>query len=137
EYQHAPDLNTSREKHNSTLDGKSVRLFVNLGTKDGLNPENLIRFITDMTDLEASIISRITVRELSSFFNVPSESATFIADALRQKKFNGRKVRVEEADQKPSFPSKREAPYPPKRDYNSKRNYTEGVKFQRARKPLK
>src|SRR5690606_32751374 len=68
EYQHAPDLNTSREKHNSTLDGKSVRLFVNLGTKDGLNPENLVRFVTDMTDLEPAIISRITVRELSSFF---------------------------------------------------------------------
>jgi len=137
EYQHAPDLNTSREKHNSTLDGKSVRLFVNLGTKDGLNPENLVRFVTDMTDLEPAIISRITVRELSSFFNVPSESAAFIADALRQKKFNGRKVRVEEADQKPAYPSKREAPYPPKREYNKKRNYTEGVKFQRARKPLK
>jgi ATP-dependent RNA helicase DeaD len=142
DYENAPDLNAGyvdkrAEREAGTRTG-SVRLFINIGTKDGANTDSLIRFVTEMTDLEPRMVSRVTVRELSSFFNVPADAVEFISESLAQRKFNNRKVRVEEADNKPGFgggnygkpkDSYRKGGYE-KRDFGS-----EPQKFTRARKP--
>lgn len=145
DYENAPDLNAGfvdkraeRESGGGSRTG-SVRLFINIGTKDGANTDSLVHFVTEMTDLEPRMVSRVTVRELSSFFNVPAEAVEFISESLAQRKFNNRKVRVEEADNKPGFggggsygkpkDSYRKGGYE-KKDYGS-----EPQKFTRARKP--
>lgn len=104
-YNDAEDLNAGYEKQNTrgAASGgarSSVRLFINLGVKDGLTPEKLVHFITESTDMESNVIDRVTVRDLSSFFNVPSSAAEFIQQVLPTKKFKGRKVRIEEAEQR-------------------------------------
>ncbi len=99
-YQDADDLNAGYEGtggQKSSGNGKSKRLFINLGTKDGLNPKKLVEFVTESTDIDPELIDRITVRELSSYFNVRNDAAEFILGALGAKKFKGRKVRVDEA----------------------------------------
>ncbi len=100
-YHEAEDLNAGYENNSrSGKGGHSVRLFMNMGTKDGIkSAEHLVKFITDATDMEGNVIQRITVRELSSFFNVPTSAAEFIITALSQKKHKGRRVRIEEAEQ--------------------------------------
>ncbi len=103
-YHDAKDLNAGYEDKGSRGAGggnrDSVRLFMNMGEKDGINsPQKLLEFVTGATDIEANLVQRITVRELSSFFNVPGTAVDFVMTALSQKKHNGRKVRVEEADQ--------------------------------------
>lgn len=105
-YGEAEDLNAgfnSRERSNGSRSNNrgSVRLFINIGMKDGINsPERLLQFITESSDVDPNIIERITVRDLSSFFNVSGTAATFLIDTLSQKKFKGRKVRIEEAEQR-------------------------------------
>ncbi|OJW82582.1 MAG: ATP-dependent RNA helicase [Bacteroidetes bacterium 46-16] len=100
-YEDAEDLNASYENRERGRGGRSVRLFINIGLKDGINSaEKLISFITESTDIEPGIIDRVTVRDLSSFFNVRSDAAEFIVQAMSQKKFKGRKVRMEEAEQR-------------------------------------
>jgi ATP-dependent RNA helicase DeaD len=102
-YNDAEDLNAGYEKDNRSSAGggrSSVRLFINLGAKDGLDTGKLIQFITESTDMESNIIDRVTVRDLSSFFNVPSSAAEFIQQVLPTKKYKGRKVRIEEAEQR-------------------------------------
>ncbi|MNU14492.1 DEAD-box ATP-dependent RNA helicase CshA [compost metagenome] len=105
-YEDAPDLNSGYEQksteRSANRDG-SVRLFINLGTKDGLNTQKLIQFITDQTDFDGNMITKITVRELSSFFNIPADALDYISANISSRKYNNRKVRVEEADNKPSF----------------------------------
>lgn len=106
DYEDAPDLNSSyNQKESGSSAGKdgTVRLFINLGTKDGLNAGKLVQFITDQTDFDGKLVSRITVRELSSFFNIPADALDYITANITSRKFNNRKVRVEEADKKPSF----------------------------------
>lgn len=103
-YHDAKDLNAGYDDKGSRGAGggnrDSVRLFMNMGEKDGINsPQKLLEFVTGATDIESNLIQRITVRELSSFFNVPGSAVEFVMTALSQKKHNGRKVRVEEADQ--------------------------------------
>ncbi len=109
-YSKAKDLNAGYEKKGERGEraprgvdssGRAVmRLFINLGTKDGMTDEGLVDFITESTDIEPGMLSGVTVRELASFFNVGSDAAEFIMTALSSKKFKGRKVRVDEAEQK-------------------------------------
>jgi len=74
---------------------------MNIGTKDGIHSsDQLIKFIAEATDLEPNMIFRVTVRDLSSFFNVRGDAAEFIRETLSQKKFKGRKIRIEEAEQR-------------------------------------
>lgn len=104
-YSDSEDLNAGFERKNgsagSSTGGGSrfTRLFINLGEKDGLNSQRLLQFITESTDIEANMIDRITVRDMSSFFNVPTDAAEYIKEHLSNKKFKTRKVRLEEADQ--------------------------------------
>jgi len=100
-YQQADDLNAGYEGKDKerSRGNRSVRLFINLGEKDGLNTQKLLQFITESTDIDPNTIERITVRDLSSFFNVPGDAAEYIVEHLSQKKFKGRKVRLEEAEQ--------------------------------------
>jgi len=103
-YQHTEDLNAGYDRkegndRSNRSSSRFVRLFINLGEKDGLNAQKLLQFIVESTDVEPNTIDRMTVRDMSSFFNVPGDAAEYIIEHLSNKKFKGRKVRLEEADQ--------------------------------------
>ena len=103
-YQHTEDLNAGYDRKEgpdraNRSSSRFVRLFINLGEKDGLNAQKLLQFIVESTDVEPNTIDRMTVRDMSSFFNVPGDAAEYIMEHLSNKKFKGRKVRMEEADQ--------------------------------------
>ena len=102
-YQHTEDLNAGydrKEGNDRSRGNRYVRLFINLGEKDGLNEQKLLQFIVESTDVEPNTIDRMTVRDMSSFFNVPGDAAEYIIEHLSNKKFKGRKVRLEEAEQR-------------------------------------
>lgn len=110
-YTDAPDLNVAiKGKPSSENVGRSrdsKRLFVNLGTKDGVSVGGLVEFIADVTDLDRKMFTRVTVRELSSFLNVPNDAAEYIIQNLTQQKYKNRKIRVEVAEDKPGYGSNR------------------------------
>lgn len=101
-YQDAEDLNAGYgDSGRGSGESRSVRLFINIGVKDGLDSDDkLVKFVAESTDLEPNMIFRVTVREMSSFFNVKGSAAEFIKETLSQKKYKGRKIRVEEAEQR-------------------------------------
>lgn len=128
-YQDAEDLNAGYEvKPGRVSEGKTIRLFMNLGSKDGLDSaEKLVKFVSEATDLDAGLISRVTVRELSSFFNVRSDAAEFIKETLAQKKFKGRKIRIDEAeDRRNDQGRERSRPYGERRSGEFKPRYGKG-----------
>ncbi|NCX95572.1 MAG: DEAD/DEAH box helicase [Chitinophagia bacterium] len=99
-YQNSDDLNAGYEgKSRGSSTGNSARLFINLGEKDGLNAQRLLQFICESTDIEPNMVEKITVRDLSSFFNVPADAADYIKEHLINKKYKNRKIRIDEADQ--------------------------------------
>ena len=102
-YQHTEDLNAGYDRKDGadkSRGNRYVRLFINLGEKDGLNEQKLLQFIMESTDIAPNTIDRMTVRDMSSFFNVPGDAAEYIIEHLSSKKFKGRKVRLEEAEQR-------------------------------------
>ena len=147
DYSVAPDLNARFENRAAPGSGprergESVRVFINIGKKDGLSEDKLIKFVEDMTDLDSKSISRITVTELSSFFNIPGASYEFVASALGQRRFNDRKVRVEEADRKPGFKKdfsmkSRDGGYRKSGNFEKKDFGRENPKFTKSRKQPK
>lgn len=104
-YSESDDLNASFGGNAGGSKGGWKRMFINIGEKDGLNSDRLIQFITESTDVESNVIERVTVREMSSFFNVRQDAAEFIQASLNSKKYKQRKVRVEEAEQSKGFKS--------------------------------
>lgn len=144
-YEDAPDLNSGYAQKDSAERGSrdgSSRLFINLGTKDGLNAGKLVQFITEQTDFDPKLISRVTVRELSSFFNIPSDAVDYISANITSRKYNNRKVRVEEADRKPDFGDRsrggRREGYSRNSSYSSrpKGEFSGEKRGPRTRKPL-
>jgi ATP-dependent RNA helicase DeaD len=101
-YHDAEDLNAGYEsKSGRGHAARTVRLFVNVGIKDGITTsDRLLKFLTESTDIDPQVIERITVRDLSSFFNIQTSAAEWVIEALSQKKFKGRKVKIEEAEQR-------------------------------------
>lgn len=108
-YQDAEDLNAGFENKGREREGASgsvsgskyARIFINLGEKDGLTNEKLVQFIAESVDIERNIIERVTVKELSSFFNVPHSAAEYIIENLSKNKYKGRAIRMEQTEQRP------------------------------------
>jgi len=146
DYANAPDLNAGFDsrrlnrgegQRERNADG-SIRLFINIGTKDGASAGKLIKFITEMTDMDPKLITRLTVTELSSFFNVPGDAFDFVKTTLTRHKFNDRRIRVEAAESKPFI--KKDFNKRPKDSYRKSGNFErkdfgrENPKFTKARK---
>lgn len=140
-YQDAEDLNAGYAKGESKGKGSGggtwKRMFINLGEKDGLNAERLINFIHEMTDVERTLIERVTVRDMSSFFNVRHDAAEYILNTLSTKKFKQRKVRVEEAEPSKGFKGNERAEGSVKKFSRDRDNYNSGGGGYRRREDEK
>lgn len=103
-YNDSEDLNAgynerSRSRGSERNEKSSVRLFINVGQKDGIpTSDKLLQFLVEQSDMEPEVFGRITVRDLSSFFNVPFTASEYLIETLSQKKFKGRKIKIEEAE---------------------------------------
>jgi len=118
-YQNADDLNTktdSRERRESAprdfggaerrerptfsrqADSGYSRLFVNLGTKDGFYKASFLQFILDESNLNKEVLGKIDIREMNAWVEVDKAAADKMIKSMDGKKYNGRLVRMNEAD---------------------------------------
>ena len=80
--------------------GNYKRLFINLGKTDGFYPEQLIELVYKNTQKKVPL-GKIDLLKTFSFFEVESEFADYLIEALNNAKFNDRRVAVEIALEKP------------------------------------
>ena len=108
-YRNAPDLNRSqsesREEQGSSKrfrdrDVDFVRFFINQGKKDGFNPKALLNLINESMPGKSPEIGQIEIMKMFSFFELEAKHAKDLVNAMRQAKFKGRKVQVEESKPK-------------------------------------
>jgi ATP-dependent RNA helicase DeaD len=76
------------------------RLFVNLGTKDGFYKASFLQFILDMADLRKDVLGRIDMKDMNSWVEVDAKSAKQMITALDGKNFKGRRIRMNDANEK-------------------------------------
>ncbi|MDR2628129.1 MAG: DbpA RNA binding domain-containing protein, partial [Dysgonamonadaceae bacterium] len=78
-----------------------ARLFINLGKTDGINPATLIGVINDHVRGRITV-GRIDLMKNFSFFEVREQDARTVVNALNSGNYNGRRISVEIAQDKPS-----------------------------------
>jgi len=79
-------------------DGDTMRLFVNLGTKDGFYKASFLQFILDLSDLPKSALGRIDMKEMNSWVEVDKKVANQMIKSVDGKNYRGRKIRMNDAN---------------------------------------
>jgi len=95
----APRDGSRRERTTyNQRDSGYTRLFINLGIKDGFYKASFLQFILDESNLKKEILGKIDMREMNTWVEVDSSAAAKMIKSLDGKKYNGRIVRMNEAD---------------------------------------
>ena len=113
-YENAEDLNTHlrrepthwneytnarRDRGNSRHpDSGYTRLFINLGTKDGFYKASFLQFILDQSNLKKEVLGKIDMREMNTWVEIDRAAAGRMIKSLDGSRYNGRMVRMNEAD---------------------------------------
>ncbi len=93
------DMNGRRER--GTFNGRDngyTRLFINLGTKDGFYKASFLQYILDESDLKKEVLGKIDLREMNAWVEIDKSAAAKMIKSIDGTKFNGRIVRMNEAD---------------------------------------
>ncbi|MBA4197490.1 MAG: ATP-dependent RNA helicase [Chitinophaga sp.] len=95
------DQGRGRSRDNQPVrysDGDTVRLFVNLGTKDGFYKASFLQFILDMSDLRKEVLGRIDMKEMNSWIEIDKKAAKQMINAIDGKNYRGRRIRMNDAN---------------------------------------
>jgi ATP-dependent RNA helicase DeaD len=128
-YRQAPDLNVDlahQGKGNQGYRNNSPRLFINLGSMDGLNEHSMNEYVSEIAEIEPKEIGRIDVKGVYSFIDLPEELLPKAIAAFEGEVFQGRKVRVDASGQ----PAKKKSFG--KKTWNDKPSYGKGEKSSRG-----
>ncbi|HEY6082016.1 MAG TPA: helicase-related protein, partial [Chitinophagaceae bacterium] len=86
-----------------------IRLFINVGQKDGFYKASFLQFILDASELNKDVLGRIDLKEMNSYIEIDKKSARQMIRALDGKKVKGRQIRINPADEKPAWGKREEA----------------------------
>ena len=78
--------------------GDMMRLFVNLGTKDGFYKASFLQFILDMSDLKKEVLGRIDMKDMNSWVEIDKNAAAKMIKAVDGKTYKGRRIRMNDAN---------------------------------------
>ncbi len=62
--------------------GDFVKLFVNLGTKDGFYKASFLQFVLDMSELRKDVLGKIDMKEMNSWIEIDRKSAPQMIRAI-------------------------------------------------------
>ena len=98
-YRQAPDLNVDLahpgKSSQSGYRSGEPRMFMNLGSMDGLTEESMKKYVSEVTGIDKSEIGRIDVKGVYSFIDIPKDKMAKAMTAFDGEVFQTRKVRVE------------------------------------------
>ena len=92
------DRGDRRERSSYKRDNGYSRLFINLGTKDGFYKASFLQYILDESNLKKEVLGRIDLREMNAWVEVDQSVAGKMMKSLDGKYYNGRQVRMNEAN---------------------------------------
>ena len=97
--QEMPATRSGQNRNNfNRRDNGYTRLFVNLGTKDGFYKASFLQFILDESNLSKDILGKIDIREMNTWVEVDQSAAGKLIKSFDGRKFQGRTIRMNEAD---------------------------------------
>lgn len=89
-----PGRRTDTGRHGGVSDGNFTRLFIGLGRRAGIRPQDLVGAIAGESHLRGRDIGAIEIADRFSLVEVPEAAADQVVDALRHSRIKGRKAGV-------------------------------------------
>lgn len=77
-----------------------VRLFLNIGSMDHIQPKNIVQSIASKSSLSGKLIGEIDIHKNFTFVEVPAEFADDVMDSMRSFTHRGRNVLIEKASKR-------------------------------------
>ena len=97
--QEEPEL-TRESTENKTGNHEMVRLFINAGRNNKIQPKHIIQGILAKTGLPEKSIGAINIYDRFTFAEVPREYATEVLISMKNSILNGQRINVEKANAK-------------------------------------
>jgi ATP-dependent RNA helicase DeaD len=94
------EVSVDQELENTGGAPGMVRLFVNIGRKQGVGPRDIVGALASKTGLSGKLIGTIDVYDKYTFVEVPAEYARDVLTEMKDNQIKGRKVNIEPASQK-------------------------------------
>lgn len=77
-----------------------VRLFLNVGAMDKIQPKNIVQGIASLSNIPGKLIGSIDIHKNFSFVELPKEYVEEVMSAMHNFTHNGRKVSIEKASKR-------------------------------------
>ncbi len=77
-----------------------VRLFMNVGTLDNIQPKNIVQGIASKSSLSGKLIGAIDIHKQFTFVEVPAEYADEVMESMKDFTHRGRQVSIEKASKR-------------------------------------
>ncbi|NND62232.1 MAG: DEAD/DEAH box helicase [Flavobacteriaceae bacterium] len=94
-YKNAKNLNIDASNVSDKDTANSVRFFVNIGRKDGLEWMDLKDLVRELTQLGKDDVFHVDTMDSFSFFNTDAKNSDKVLEAINGIQFNGRKISIE------------------------------------------
>jgi ATP-dependent RNA helicase DeaD len=78
-------------------EGEMVRLFINIGRINKIQPRNIVEGIASSTSLPGKLIGAIEIFDNYTFVEVPREYASEVLDSMKNYKMKGKKINIEKS----------------------------------------
>ncbi len=85
----------SNSKSSKKVDPSKARMFITIGTKDGLRKNSLLELLNKETKLPNDVYSNVEILNTFTFVDVDKDSADEFMRKIKGKVYKGRKIRVE------------------------------------------
>jgi len=77
--------------------------------KDGFYKASFLQFILDLSDLKKEVLGKIDMKDMNSWVEVEKGAAQQMIRAIDGKKYRGRSIRMNDADNRPPFSGKHQS----------------------------
>lgn len=89
-----------REEENlydASAEAGMVRLFINVGRKDGIQVRDIVGSITGESGIQGKVIGKIDMYDKFTFVEVPAENQKEVLSAMKLAQIKGKKINIEPA----------------------------------------
>jgi len=97
-----PDLFEPEDSTEQIDSNTMIRLFINAGRQDQIQPRHIIESISNNTGLPRNLIGTIEICDKFTFVEVPRKFANEVLTSLKMNRLNGRKINIEKANRQSS-----------------------------------
>jgi ATP-dependent RNA helicase DeaD len=89
----APEMNT--RNHGRAVESGMQRLFLNVGIKDRIRPNQIVQFVASQADIPGKVIGAIAIFDEFTFVDVPTDMAEMVVEKTNMQRIGRTSVHVE------------------------------------------